>query len=234
MRASSEDGHDHPPRDVPPDARAAVDTRCASVGDATSRAARLIPRRLDFLVTERPLMWPESAAEYDALREEIFAELVPEGAIEAILVKNLVDALWEMRRFRRLKAHALNMVLPKIAGQMIEPGHRFPEQKRRDRLTILARNAVTGSASETVEGEESFEEAVQKSAVTPEMIQYAALRQQDEALERLDRKVEFLERRFHQLLKQFEARRERMAAMARSLMDRERSRVVDAVAVVED
>lgn len=69
-------------------------------------AAPLIPPGLAFLTEERPLLWYEDAEEYDALRREIFAELAPEAAIECILVKDLVDYIWEARRAPRLKTAA--------------------------------------------------------------------------------------------------------------------------------
>lgn len=190
----------------------------------------LIPKSLDFLIRERPLLWYESPEEYDALRDEIFSEKVPEGALEAILLKNLVDVLWEARRLRRLKAHAIHDDMPSVAAKMlINRDAIWEDSRRRDRFEAIAAAAAIGAEIDLKEDEESLEEALENKFSTAEMLHYRLLSKMSEHLERLDRHVERVENRFLSLLRQFEARRMGMTAMARSLMDRERAQVVDVV-----
>lgn len=197
-------------------------------GEATQRARRLIPERLDFLIGERPLLWHESPEEYDALREEIFAEIVPNGTLEAIMVKNLVDVLWEARRLRRLKVHAIHERMPSFAVSALvadDPGKTL--YARRGRVRFLAEMAGVGVEPELDQGEESLSERFESCRMTPDMLHYRMLSHRGETLDDLDRRVQRVEDRFYQLLRQFEARRAGMAAMARTLMERERSEVID-------
>lgn len=199
-----------------------------SSASGVSGARPLIPKSLEFLIRERHLLWHENAEEYDALRTEIFSEKVPEGALEAILLKNLVDVLWEARRLRRLKAHAIHDDMPEAASRMlVEQGSSWAVSRRRDRFEAIAQAAAIGAEIDLTEGEEGLEEALENKYGTAEMLHYRTLNDMSEHLERLDRLVERVENRFLSLLRQFEARRTGMTAMARSLMDRERAQVID-------
>ena len=56
---------------------------------------RLLPEHLSYLFEDKPLLWNESEEEYDALTGAIFAELDPQGVIETLLAKDIVDYIWE-------------------------------------------------------------------------------------------------------------------------------------------
>ena len=81
----------------------------------------LYPAGIAYFIEERPLLWYEDAAEYDQLRQEIFAELAPEGALHCIFVKNVVDYLWELRRMKKLKQTAINFFMPDAAAPLLAP-----------------------------------------------------------------------------------------------------------------
>lgn len=65
------------------------------------------PRDLGSLFAKRPLVLGEAEADYDELLSKVTLAVRPANAIEAILVKDVVDLMWESQRLRRLKASLL-------------------------------------------------------------------------------------------------------------------------------
>lgn len=65
------------------------------------------PHDLSSLFAKRPLILGEAEADYDELLSKVTQAVRPANAIEAILVKDVVDLKWESQRLRRLKASLL-------------------------------------------------------------------------------------------------------------------------------
>ena len=185
----------------------------------------LYPASIAFLIEERSLLWYEDPEEYDQLRREIFAETSPEGAINCIFVKNVVDCLWEFRRMKKLKHTAINFAMPDAAGRLIAPGIDF-QGDREEALVRRQAASVAFGAEEQASGTD-FAERMQSKCVTPEMIHYQALNTVADRLTWINQECERLEGRFHRLLRDFEGRRTALAAMAKGLVERERAEVVN-------
>jgi hypothetical protein len=190
-------------------------------------SASLFPEGLAYLIEERPTLWHESGDDYDSLRAAVFAELKPEGVIECILIKNLVDYVWEARRYRRLKTAAIHAEMPTVAGQMLGKhdsslfGNSYAD---RQLVMRLARAAVAGVR----DGDnDSIDSRAEREHVTSDVLHYEAYKGGAEMHLHLNRECERMERRRDQLLKQIEDRRAALGAMARSLIKRE-----EAVAVI--
>jgi hypothetical protein len=66
-----------------------------------------LPPGLELLVSERPLIVGEDVGVYDDLLGTVLGSVKPADAIETMLVKDIVDLLWEVRRLRRWKAQVL-------------------------------------------------------------------------------------------------------------------------------
>jgi hypothetical protein len=203
-----------------------------AAGDAPTApiASRVIPEGLAYLIEERTTLWHENGGDYDSLRAAIFAELKPEGVIECILIKNLVDYVWEARRYRRLKTAAIHAEMPAVAGQMLGKdsglfGNSYPD---RQLVTRLARAVVAGVRGS---GNDSIDSRAEKEHVTSDVLHYEAYKGGAEMHLHLNRECERMERRRDQLLKQIEDRRATLGAMARSLITREAAEVK---AVTED
>lgn len=183
-------------------------------------ASRLVPGDLAYLIEERPTLWYESQSEYDSLREGVFGELVPTGVIECILVKNLVDYVWEARRHRRLKVAATHAEMPSVAARMLANDSLFLRDSRPDDKTVL-RLARAAAARGEARDEGSLSSLAEKEHVTAEVLHYEAHKAGAEMLHNISRECERLERRRDQLLKQIEDRRAALGTMARSLLKRE-------------
>jgi hypothetical protein len=65
------------------------------------------PRDLGSLFAKRPLILGEAEADYDELVSKVTVAVRPASAIEAMLVKDVVDLMWESQQFRRLKTSLL-------------------------------------------------------------------------------------------------------------------------------
>lgn len=199
-----------------------------AAGDAPTApiASRVIPENLAYLIEERSTLWHESGGDYDSLRAAIFAELKPEGVIECILIKNLVDYVWEARRYRRLKAAAIHAEMPAVAGQLLVKedtglfGNSYPD---RQLVMRLARAVVAGvGASDN----DSLDIRAGSEHVTSDVLHYEAYKRDAEMHLHLNRECERMERRRDQLLKQIEDRRAALGAMARSLIKREAAEAI--------
>jgi len=195
--------------------------------DAGSNPAprALYPASIAYLIEERPLLWCEDPYEYDELRREIFTELAPEGALNCIFVKNIVDYLWEFRRMKKMKHTAINYAMPRAATKLLTSSAGLWGDPEEAKVQKQAEAAAYGTGNET--GATDFAERMHSKHVTPEMIHYKALNSVSEELHWISRECERLEGRFHRLLKDFEGRRTTLAAMAKSLVEREKAEVVN-------
>lgn len=199
----------------------------ATGAPSAAQPGRLYPASIAFLIEERPLLWFEKPEQYDELRREIFAELAPAGALECILVKHLVDYIWELRRMKKLKHTAINFVMPSAAQRILAPNKILSENKEAERVRSQATDVAYGAEEELGEGEESLADRMEAMRTTPEMIHYRTHNEVADNLYAITRECERLEGRFHSLLRDFEKRRATLAAMARSLVERERAEVIE-------
>jgi len=193
--------------------------------EADTGPRRLYPASISHLMEERPLLWYESPEQYDQLLRDIFGEMAPQGVLECIFVKNLIDYIWELRRMKKMKHTAINFAMPDAAGQVIAPGMDFFGDCEEARVRRQAAAVAFGVEEEA--GGNDFAQRMQSKCVTPEMIHYKALNSEAGHFQWISRECERLEGRFHRLLKDFEARRAAFAAMAKSLVEREKAEVVD-------
>ena len=197
--------------------------------DGRPTLEHLIPAGISFLINQRPLLWSENPQEYDALQHSIFAELTPDGAIECILVKSLVDLIWELRRMKTMKQVAINFSVLEVASEHFSPGFEYEQKyQKRPRVLLTVRSAVVGKEEgELCDDETSFEDYRERYHLTPEMLNYETYIREADNINSVNRECDRLEGRFHRLLKDFETRRASLAAMARTLVAREAAEVID-------
>ena len=56
----------------------------------------------------------ESADDYQAVRQQFFEELQPEGILETLLVERVINAAWRLRRFGQIEAEILGREFNRI------------------------------------------------------------------------------------------------------------------------
>ncbi len=141
--------------------------------EADTGPGRLYPASISHLMEDQLPLWCESPKEYDQLLRDIFDEMAPQGALECIFVKNLVDYIWELRRMKKMKHTAINFAMPDAAAQVIAPGMDFFGDCEEARVRRQA--AAVASGVEEEAGENDFAQRMQSKCVTPEMVHYKAL-----------------------------------------------------------
>ena len=194
---------------------------------AAHSPGRLYPDSIAFLIEERPLLWYEKPEDYDNLRGGVFDNLAPRDTLECIFSKNLVDCFWEHRRMRRLMQTAINFAMPGAVGKILVPGITFYDTKQREKAECQAACVAYGVEEEISGVDPSLQEQLEEARVTHEAIHLKAYESQMERVSHIRHECERIENRIHWLLKNFETRRATMAAMARSLVEREMAQTVE-------
>ncbi len=95
----------------------------------------------------------EDAATLEALREELQADLAPQGPLQEILVDRLVALVWRWRRVLRFETGATREGADEVVADWIQRQRRA--QKRQDILHSLTRPPGSGRALPPPEWEES-------------------------------------------------------------------------------
>ena len=195
--------------------------------EADTGPRRLYPASISFLIEERPLLWYEKPEDYDNLRRGVFDNLAPRDTLECIFSKNLVDYFWEHRRMRRLMQTAINFAMPNAAGKLLAPGITSFDVDRRRKAKRQAESVAYGVEEEISGDDPSLQQQMERARLTHETIHLKAYYSQIDCVAHIRHECERIENRIHWLLKNFETRRATMAAMARSLVERELAQTVE-------
>lgn len=202
------------------------DQATASPPEQGSPAQHLIPAELEHLITGRPLLWFEDGDEYDALLSSVFAELDPKGAVEAILVKDIVDYVWEARRMRRLKTGALHAELPRSTSRFMGSAYGKLNEIDHGAASSHLSTLMTGATAGDDAHGEAMVEAMEECHVTPDVLLYEAYKSGLKTMSAINDELERLERRRDQSLRSLREQRAAIAAMAKSLVAREEATIV--------
>jgi hypothetical protein len=84
--------------------------------------ARIIkpPKELETFFDNPPLVGTERQADYDAFFSEIARAEMPADSIDWILLKDLVDLAWEMRRERRMKVEIIKLNQKEVVAELLK------------------------------------------------------------------------------------------------------------------
>ena len=153
-----------------------------------------------------PLLEGEDPAAYESLLKGVLESVEPEGFIEDMWVRDVVDITWDILRVRRIKARIVNAARATALSEMLEPQLRYEPNKPIDRWRAgdaAARKEVLqrlGSIGRNLDD------------VTARAF---ALKLQQ--MEQIDRLIAQAEARRNQALREIERRRD---TLARRLRDR--------------
>lgn len=186
----------------------------------------LIPAQLSHLIKDRPLLWSEDRDAYDVLLSSVFAELNPKGAIEAILVKDVADYIWEARRMRRLKAAAMHAELPGAAASLMADEYKDSLDVSLATASGFLKDMIRRSAISHEDEDESLREVMEMCAVTPDVLLYEAYKSGLTTISAINGELERLERRRDQILRSLREHRAALATMAKTLVTREEAEIV--------
>ncbi|TXN03428.1 hypothetical protein FV222_08560 [Methylobacterium sp. WL103] len=178
-----------------------------------------ILRHLDFLFEERPLLPNEDAGQYDTLLRTIIAQVKPADVIEAIWVKDIVDLIWEAKRFRRWRGQILtqtrlqavtSLILPVLEAQNHSPFE--PEAERRREAETLAMGWLNGSADET----SATEKLLRTRGLTPMDVTAHTFQLKLPDIERIERMITAADQRRDTLLREIERKRMSLSQQLRA------------------
>lgn len=200
-----------------------------------SKPDHLIPPELEHLVSDRPLTYGEIPADYDKALVSIFADLDPQGTMEAILAKDVADWVWEMRRLKRLRAAAIAGEWAEAAWRLLGPvysseGYATPPHKLKEELARVVRGALLRIKKDAAEAHS----LCLRANVRPDLLEYEAHKAALPVITAIQADLEKLERRREKLLRFYTERRAAKAAMARDLLEREAAATEGVVIEGED
>ena len=164
------------------------------------------------------LLSTESRNEFEKLRDDVCAEIQPDGWIEQMFVDDVIALTWEILRVRRLKAGLINgalcTALEKLLNQIL-PRENFETHLDRDRAaTELARQWFTSDAVKA-----TVAELLATYQLDLTTIEAQAYRQCAEELERLDRMLMMLTARRDKAFQGLATYRQGMAKLLRRRTD---------------
>ena len=187
-----------------------------------------IPRHLDFLFEERPLLPGEQADQYDTLLQSIIAQVKPKDVIEALWSKDVVDLIWEARRYKRWRDQIISYarheaavicVLPMLITE--DPYGLELHSNPASRAEALASGWLKGNEPEITE----FEKKLSLRGLTIADVTAHAFHLKLAEIERVQRMIFSADQRRDGLLREIARKRSRLGHDLRDATD-----VIDAEA----
>jgi hypothetical protein len=108
----------------------------------------------------------ESQAEFDAMREQMLADLAPAGAVESVLAQRVISLVWRLKRAETMQTQAVEeMVESHIIHEQVSLGRQKPKDPRyAPEYLVLGRIAKRDwSASRLIERLFEYERRIENS-----------------------------------------------------------------------
>ena len=151
-----------------------------------------------------PLIPGEDEAVYDALFVQVCTAVKPRQFLEQMWVQDVLDHVWEVLRFRRLKAQLLDACAREGLTEVLMPFLGYPGAHD------LAEKWAYGDPDATKEVDRMFGGEIPMDAVMA-----LTLSKKIEAIERIDRMIMNAEARRDKVLREIERHREALAEALR-------------------
>jgi len=164
-----------------------------------------LPADVAEYIGERPIVTGESPQEYDALFGKIASFVVPADPVEWIWVKDIVDALWEARRFRRMRNQILELGRPRAMKLVLET---LLQDKRLDHgFKEHIAELVSAWMEAGAEGEASMAEFLSRYGLEPSAIMAETFLNRSQVYDQLERLAAAADKRRDAVLREIERRR---------------------------
>lgn len=169
--------------------------------------AQPVPATLQHL-GEPALLAYESRDEYLALQNDFFAELKPQGPLEAQHIEDVVYVTWDIRRFRQARTELIRVCVAAIAQPKLEkrlladPAFEDLDEPKKaaNAATTKIKSALTGNRQDFKE----VERLLATVHVTWAELYASAIEIKLPQLERIDRLMDRAERSRQVTLKDFQ------------------------------
>ncbi len=187
---------------------APVQDHHASAASGEIRPA--LPRHLDFLFEERPLLPGEDSRQYDTLLRTVVTQVKPADVIEAIWVKDIVDLIWEAKRLRGWRVQLLTQARFEAATTLVMPileaqnQNAFtPDFEHRREAEALALGWLNGGADDA----NALLDLLRARGLTVTDVTAQAFRLKLAEIERIERMIASADHRRDALLREVERKR---------------------------
>ena len=124
------------------------------------------------IFTKRPIMAGEDPDNYDLLRELVRRDVRPRDLREWLLMKDIVDAEWELLRLRGLKVGMLHAILPNTIQAKVCDALQSLDPK----FTRQIRTHVVGMLAGVPEAEQDVEKVLAAEGLTLEVTMASAFK----------------------------------------------------------
>jgi hypothetical protein len=170
------------------------------------------------LLPDPPMLSSESADDFKALREALEDEIKPRGIIERMIVAEISNIVWEIRRLRRFKPAIINMAIMSALQDLLKPLLSEPDDfadRAGQKADSLSRGWFTDpqAKKEVLEILATFQ--LDESAIEAE-----AFRRSSADIERIDRMLASAEARRNKLLRSIVEYRASLAQQLRESSNR--------------
>ena len=170
-----------------------------------------LPTELESLFGDVPLVGRERREDYDAFFSAIAAAEVPIDAIDWMLLRDLVDLAWEIRRERRIKVEIIKLTQTEVVCDLLK--NTFDEANKLRSAVYRIFGASTEAhqwASDPDMRERINLKLEEKGHDQNSVLARAYLRGADE-INAIDKRIAILESRRNKVLKEISLRNERKA-----------------------
>lgn len=175
-----------------------------------------IADNLDFIFDERSLLPGESTEQYEVLLESIVQQAKPADVIEAIWVKDIIDLIWEAKRYRRWRRQILIQARLKAAEEMLQPTSDNASSLRSNHPITHSGAAIAAAwAIDSPRGKDWFEPLLMKRGLTAEDVMAQGFQLSLPVIERIDRLIASADQRRDALLREIERKQANFAQQVR-------------------
>ena len=155
-----------------------------------------------------PLLEGEDVAAYDELLTQISSAVKPTGILEDIWVRNMVDLIWEILRYRRLKVNLLNTSVYRGLVRVLSPLLKFAAD---DKDQLSAEQLAKGWEGRHPGAMEQVEQLLASANLTMDAVMAHTLLEHLDPIERIDRMIAMAESRYNAMVREIDRHREALA-----------------------
>ena len=169
-----------------------------------------IPGALQPFFANPPIMVGETVADYWALLIMLRDEIEPQNRREWLLVKDIVDAEWELLRLNGMKVNMLHAVLPRVAEAEVQDNTRA--KQLREKALYFVTDMFAGDG----DGAKNLEEALIEEHLTTNYVTAIAFERSIGPQLKTDQMINAARARANSAYRQLDTMRAREASLRQS------------------
>jgi hypothetical protein len=169
------------------------------------------PKELEALFEDRPLLGRERREEYDAFFSAIAMAEPPSDAVDWILVKDLVDLSWEIRRERRIKVEIVKLNQTEIVCDLLKSTFDKADRLRSDLNRIFGARTEAQLWASDAETRMSIDARLKEKGHDQDSVLARAYLRGAGEIDAIDKRIALYELRRNAILKEIGLRSERKA-----------------------